>query len=367
MYPEKVYQIALSRIPQIGVVNARRLIAYTNSAAEIFRSSSLVLQKIPHIGPVLAQAISQNSILEEAEKIWMACEKAQIQTLFYTDVNYPKRLKHMYDAPILLYYQGNVDLNEERFLAVVGTRKATDYGKRTTQTLVEQSQGSQTIFVSGLAYGIDIEVHKRCLQLGIPNIAVLAGGFQHIYPAKHRKYLEELVSIGGMLSEHPLHQKPDPRFFPLRNRIIAGMTDATVVVEAAEKGGALITADYANNYHREVFAIPGNLDKVFSAGCNRLIQKNKAVIYTDFQQFCEQMNWVHAGHQLKSNVNLQWSRLTDEESEIMAFIARNGETQLETLALKMQKRVTEIAVTLLNLEFQGLLKSMPGYVYRLKN
>ncbi len=367
MYPEKVYQIALSRIPQIGVVNARRLIAYTKSAEAIFKSSSSDLQRIPHIGPVLAHSVAQQGLLEDAEKILNACEKAKIQTLFYTDANFPDRMKHMYDAPIQLYYSGNVDLNRERFLAVVGTRKATDYGRRTTHSLVEQSLGTQTTFVSGLAYGIDIEVHKHCLHLGIPNIAVLAGGFEHIYPAKHRKYLQELVSNGGILSEHPLHQKPDPRFFPLRNRIIAGMTDATVVVEAAEKGGALITADYANNYHREVFAIPGNLDKVFSEGCNRLIQKNKAVIYTDFQALCQQMNWVHVEQTIKSNRNLQWSRLTEEESEIMSFLARNGETKLDTMAWKLQKKVTDLAVTLLNLEFQGLIKSLPGYVYRLKN
>jgi len=205
------------------------------------------------------------------------------------------------------------------------------------------------------------------MHYSIPNIAVLAGGFQHIYPAKHRQYLEALVANGGILSEHPLHQKPDPRFFPLRNRIIAGMTDATVVVEAAEKGGALITADYANNYHREVFAIPGNLDKMFSAGCNRLIQKNKAVIYTDFVALCQQMNWVHEEQKLKPSKALNWSRLTESETEIMALISQNGEMNLDAIAWKLQKKVTDIAITLLNLEFQGLIKALPGYVYRLKN
>jgi DNA processing protein len=176
-----------------------------------------------------------------------------------------------------------------------------------------------------------------------------------------------LVANGGILSEHPLHQKPDPRFFPLRNRIIAGMTDATLVVEAAEKGGALITADYANNYHREVFAVPGNLDKLFSEGCNRLIQKNKAVIYTDFESICQQMNWVHEGQQIKSLKSLNWSRLTVSETEIMALLTQNGPTALDTIAWKLQKKVTDIAITLLNLEFQGLIKALPGYVYRLKN
>jgi DNA processing protein len=367
MSSELFYQIALSRIPQIGVVNARRLISYTQSAASIFKAKPEELQKIPHIGPVLAHAIFQQSILAEAESILIACEKAQIQVLFYTDKQYPDRLKQIYDAPLVLYYAGSIDLNQDRFLAVVGTRKATDYGRRMTHSLVDQSLGSQSTFVSGLAYGIDIEVHQRCMQHKIPNIAVLAGGFQHVYPAKHRKYLEDLVANGGILSEHPLHQKPDPRFFPLRNRIIAGMTDATVVVEAAEKGGALITADYANNYHREVFAVPGNVDKLFSEGCNRLIQKNKAVIYTDFKALCIQMNWEQEESQIKQSKDLSWSRLTESESEIMAHLARNGETSLEALAWMLQKKVTDIAVTLLNLEFQGLVKALPGYVYRLKS
>jgi DNA processing protein len=367
MTSELLYQIALSRIPQIGVVNARRLVSYSSSVEAIFRAKSSELQKIPHIGPVLTQAILHQNVLAEAEAIVEACIKENIKVLFYLDDAYPNRLKHIYDAPIILYYSGSIDLNQDRFLAVVGTRKATDYGRHTTKSLVEQSVGSQTVFVSGLAYGIDIEVHRTCMEHQIANIAVLAGGFQHIYPAKHRKYLEALVANGGILSEHPIHQKPDPRFFPLRNRIIAGMTDATLVVEAAEKGGALITADYANNYHREVFAVPGNLDKMFSEGCNRLIQKNKAIIYTDFSALCQQMNWVHDGHQIKSSKSLNWSRLTENETEIMALLAQNGPTGLDTIAWKVQKKVTDIAITLLNLEFQGLIKALPGYVYRLKN
>ncbi|MEK6547176.1 MAG: DNA-processing protein DprA, partial [Bacteroidota bacterium] len=215
--------------------------------------------------------------------------------------------------------------------------------------------------------GIDVEVHKTCIELQIPNVAVLAGGFNHIYPSKHKKYLDRLLMNGGILSEYPLHEKPDPRFFPLRNRIIAGMTDATVVVEAAEKGGALITADYANNYHREVFAIPGNLDKLFSEGCNRLIQKNKAIIYTDYAQLCEQMNWGNSLNNIKPSKQLSWSRLTEPETELMALLAKNGEMPLDELAWKLQKKVTEIAITLINLEFQGMVKALPGYIYRIKD
>jgi DNA processing protein len=367
MPTELFYQIALSRIPQIGVVNARRLMSYFETASSIFSANRSDLQRIPHIGPVLAESVFQKHILQEAAQILQASEQSNVRILFYLDPEYPDRLKQIYDAPIILYHQGNVNLNSECMLAVVGTRKATDYGKRVTARLVADSLGAQVTFVSGLAYGIDVEVHKSCIDLQIPNIAVLAGGFNHIYPSKHKKYLDRLLLNGGILSEHPIHEKPDPRFFPLRNRIIAGMTDATLVVEAAEKGGALITADYANNYHREVYAVPGNLEKLFSEGCNLLIQKNKAIIYTDFAQLCEQLNWGNSPNKLKPSKLLSWSRLTEPETELMALLAKNGEMPLDELAWKLQKKVTEIAITLINLEFQGMVKALPGYVYRIKN
>ena len=367
MPTELFYQIALSRIPQIGVVNARRLMSYFETASSIFSANRSDLQKIPHIGPVLAESVFQKQILLEAEQILRASDQSNTRVLFYLDPDYPDRLKQIYDAPIILYQQGNVNLNSECMLAVVGTRKATDYGKRVTARLVEDSLGVPLTFVSGLAYGIDVEVHKTCIELQVPNIAVLAGGFNHIYKKKKKKYLDRIMLNGGILSEYPLHEKPDPRFFPLRNRIIAGMTDATLVVEAAEKGGALITADYANNYHREVYAVPGNLDKLFSEGCNRLIQKNKAIIYTDFTQLCEQLNWGNTPNKIKPSKQLGWSRLTEPETELMALLAKNGEMPLDELAWKLQKKVTEIAITLINLEFQGMVKALPGYVYRIKD
>ena len=363
---EKFYQVALSRIPQIGVVNARRLISYIGSASAIFQTSRTELQKIPHIGPILAESVFQKLYLQEAEEIVRACEDREISMLFYLDKAYPDRLKHIYDAPLLLYYQGTSDLNQERSLAVVGTRKATDYGRHTTQNLVEQSLGCPTLFVSGLAYGIDIEVHRQCLAMQVENIAVLAGGFNYVYPAKHKHYLERMITHGGVLSEYPLHQKPDPRFFPLRNRIIAGMTDATIVIEAAVKGGALITADYANNYHREVFAVPGNLEKIFSEGCNELIQKHKATIFTGWNALAIQMNWLTEGDRIQSKKQMSWSRLTEDESQLMSILLKKGECSLDQLAFLVQKKVSDLAITLLNLEFQGMVKALPGYVYRIK-
>jgi DNA processing protein len=363
---EKIYQIALSILPQIGVVNARRLIAHVGSAKQIFHSSLATLQKIPHIGPVLSQAVHASGILTAAQKIWESCQKEGIQVLFYTDSNFPNRLKHIYDAPLLVYWQGSTDLNSDQILAVVGTRKASEYGKQVCRTLIRDAAAQQVLFVSGLAYGIDICMHQTCLEFRVPNIAVLAGGFHWIYPPKHRRYVEKIKQHGGILSEHPLHQKPDARFFPLRNRIIAGMSDATLVVEAAERGGALITADYANNYHREVFAVPGNIQKIFSEGCNLLIQKHKANIFTSWKALCEELNWFKDSDSIQRNKNLHWNRFTEEESALLALLHQKGELPLDEIAWNLQKNMSELALLVLNLEFQGVIKSLPGHRYVMK-
>lgn len=311
MEEEKIFQIALSLIPQIGVVNARRLVSYVGTAKQIFYSKASILQKIPHIGPAIAHEITNHAVLLEAERIYTDCLKQKIQVYFYLDQAYPFRLKQLYDAPLLLYFKGNPMFQHDKIMALVGTRKATEYGKTITYQIVRDSLDDNVLFISGLAYGIDIALHQACLELNIPTMAVLAGGFQRIYPALHSKYAFQMMEMGGIISEYPFHQKPDPRFFPLRNRIIAGMSDATIVVEAAEKGGALITAEYANNYHREVFAVPGDLHHVFSEGCNRLIQKNQAIIYTDWNMCRDMLNWQSQVPIIHKNKCLLWDQLTE--------------------------------------------------------
>lgn len=366
MEEEKVFQIALSLVPQIGIVNARRLISYLGSAKQVFHSTTSVLQKVPHVGPMIAHEVKSNLVLQEAERIYSDCIKERIQLFFYLDEGYPNRLKQLYDAPLLLYFKGNVNFQQEKVLALVGTRKATEYGKEITYQIVKESVDDDVLFVSGLAYGIDIALHQACIELNVPTIAVLAGGFQRIYPALHIKYAHQMMEMGGIISEHPFHQKPDPRFFPMRNRIIAGMSDATIVVEAAEKGGALITAEYANNYHREVFAVPGNLQKVFSEGCNRLIQKNQANIFTDWLSCKEQLNWQSNPNKIEKNKSLLWSQLTDDESQILALLHQEKVLAMDEMAWKLQKGINQLAMLLLNLEFQGFIKTLPGHRYVLK-
>lgn len=362
----KILQIALTLIPQLGDVTARRLISYVGSPEEIFKTSSRLLQKIPNIGEILSREIKQKEYLCRAEEIYTDCIKNKVFVNFYQDDSYPVRLKHLYDSPLLLYVKGINDLNQDKLLAIVGTRKATDYGKKITKDIVVESIGQDVTFISGLAYGIDICMHQICIDNHIPNIAILAGGFDFIYPFAHKKYIQQIMENGAIVSEHPIHQKPDSRYFPLRNRIIAGMSDATIVVEAAKKGGALITAEYANNYHREVYAVPGNLDKCFSEGCNMLISKHQANIYTNWNDLSLNLNWKLANNaSIQKNLLLNYDRFTELESSILAQLHQNNELPLDELAWKVQKSVSEIAVILLNLEFQGVVKAIPGHRYRL--
>lgn len=362
----KILQIALTLIPQLGDIRARKLISYIGNIETIFQTPSKLLGKIPNISELIAKEIHQKSYLKLAEEIYVDCLKNQVFVNFYLDDTYPNRLKFLYDSPLLLYSKGINELNHSKMLAVVGTRKATEYGKKVTKDLVTSSKTQNVIFVSGLAYGIDIYMHQYCIENNIPNIAVLAGGFEFIYPPEHKKHIHKILEMGSIISEHPIHQKPDARYFPLRNRIIAGMTDATIVVEAAKKGGALITAEYANNYHREVFAVPGNVDKIFSEGCNQLIAKHQANIYTDWEGLIQQLNWTEeSGIPKKTKIELNYDRFTEIESAVLAQLNQNGELPLDELAWRVQKSVSEIAVIMLNLEFQGVIKAIPGHRYKL--
>ncbi|MHA8050080.1 DNA-processing protein DprA [Aquirufa sp. ROCK-SH2] len=362
----KILQIALTLIPQLGDIRARRLISYVGSAEAIFQSNAKYLEKIPNISRTISQEIHHKSYRILAEEIYLNCQKNGVDVNFYLDDSYPSRLKYLYDSPLLLYSKGVNELNHAKMLAVVGTRKATEYGKKVTKELVLQSKVQNVVFVSGLAYGIDISMHQYCIENNIPNIAVLAGGFDFIYPYEHKKYIDKIMDLGALISEHPIHEKPDSRYFPLRNRIIAGMTDATIVVEAAKKGGALITAEYANNYHREVFAVPGNLDKTFSEGCNQLIAKHQANIYTNWESLAQHLNWSQttSANQTKL-MEFNYDRFTELESTILSQLRQNGELPLDELAWKVQKSVSEIAFIMLNLEFQGVIKAIPGHRYKL--
>ena len=366
---EKLYQIALTLTPKIGDVLVRQLISYCGSAEQAFKTPVSKLLKIPNIGQVIAQNMQNKSVLEDAWKIVQEADKQEVELLFYTDKHYPNRLKQLYDSPVLLYYKGKADLNAQRTVAIVGTRQSTDYGKQITEHIIQELSAYNPLIISGLAYGIDIIAHKSCLKNKVPTIGVMASGIDLIYPYQHKNTSIQMQELGGILTEQTFGTQPDPRFFPQRNRIIAGMADVTIVVEAAVKGGALITAEYANNYHRDVFAVPGQIGKSFSEGCNKIIKENKAQIFTSIKDVIESLNWdveVNEKSQ-KQEMALDFSKFTEEESMVMSLLHNHEEMHIDDLAWKAQIHVAKLSSLLLNLEFQGYVKSLVGKKYRVGN
>lgn len=360
------HQIALTFIPGIGDVTARSLLEHFGSAEEIFKASKKTLSEVPGIRKKAVDAILKKEGFERAEKELRFIEKFKIQLLFYTDEVYPKRLKNCYDAPVLLYYKGRADLNSSKIVSIVGTRNATAYGKELTQKLVEALKPHQVIIVSGLAHGIDGIAHKACIKHEIPTIGVMGHGLDRIYPAAHRSLAEKMLDKGGLLTEFPSETNPDRENFPKRNRIVAGLADAAIIVEAGLKGGALITAELANSYNRDVFAFPGSVNDEFSAGCNYLIKTNRANLITGIKDLEYMLGW--AANDLETVKPKQVSlklNLSEDEQAVVNVLESKGTIGIDDLSLLTKLPQSRLAVTILGLEMQGIVVSLPGKVYKL--
>jgi len=367
--PEKdlIYQIGLSLIPKIGDVTAKRLVAYLGSVEAVFKETKSKLEKIPGIGPALAKVISKKDILLKAEEELEYAEKKKIKILFYLHKDYPERLKQCEDGPILLYQLGDSNLNHSKILSFVGTRNATAYGREICEKLIAgiKERGHDAIIVSGLAYGIDVCAHKAALKEGLNTIAVLGHGLNFLYPSLHRHIAKKIIDRGCLLSEFRCAEKPEPSFFVRRNRIVAGMADATIVIESGVKGGALITADIANSYNRDVFALPGNVDNSFSAGCNKLIKSNKAALIESVEDIEYLLGWDIEETENKTIQMQLFNNLNEEELLIVDTLKTNGEMPFDHIFLQTKLPVSSVSAMLLNLEFSGVVKSLPGKVYKL--
>lgn len=354
-------EVALSCIPGVGCVLARQLYSYLGSAEAVVFAPKAKLLKVPGIGQKLATAITDNKLyLNKAEAIVAAAQKRGDRLLYFTDKEYPQRLHHIYDSPLLLHYTGTASLNPVYAIAIVGTRKATEYGKSVLDQFIPTLAAIPGLVIfSGLAYGIDIYVHRLCLQYNIPTVAVIGSGLDQIYPAVHKKTAAAMTANGGLLTEYAAGTKPAAMHFPERNRIIAGATDATIVVEAAKKGGALITADLANDYNRDVFAFPGNIiGQSFSEGCNYLIQQNKAVLLSSAEELIALMNW-DTDPTKATSPNFFPEDLSAEEKALCELL-QASDMQIDDLALKSRLPVNKVAAILINLEFRDLIKALPG-------
>ena len=361
---ELLYQIGLTLLPQIGDVLAKNLVSYCGSASAVFKAKEKQLQKIPGIGEIHARLIHQNkSVLKRAEEEVKFMERYTIKPLFFTDGDYPRRLKNCHDSPVLMYYKGNADLNAEKIVAVVGTRTPDDYGKLLTEQFVAELKGSGVLVVSGLAYGIDIAAHRASLENGLNTVGVVAHGLDRVYPGSHKAVAAKMLQQGGLLTDFMSGTNPDAVNFPKRNRIVAGMCDALVVVQSKKEGGSLITATIANSYNRDVFAFSGRAGEVLSEGCNGLIKRNKAALIEHAADLTDAMNWnVSEKKNPKKQLPLMIS-LTEEEQALAAVFKETKLLHLDDICYASGKSVSEASTILLQLEFQGLIKSKPGKMY----
>lgn len=368
---EKLYLMALSMVPQVGGITAKQLINHCGSATQVFTASTRLLERVPGVGSKLIQSIRNAGVVEKAHQEMETCQRKGIQVITYIDAGYPFRLKQIFDAPLVIYYLGTAPLDHFRVLSIVGTRKATAYGMQIVQELVAALSSYNVLVISGLAYGIDICAHRLALSYGIPTIGVMASGLDIIYPSVHRKEASAMIQQGGLLTEHSLGCKPDPRKFPARNRLIAGLSDAIVVVEAAERGGALITANLANDYDREVFAVPGSWQQPYSRGCNHLIKDHKAHILTKPEDLVLMMEWDQptsntAKPASQHKVKVDHLSLDTQEKAVVKFLQEsNQEVMLDKISWKTQIPIYQLASVLLQLEFKGLIKVYPGKKFKI--
>lgn len=359
---ERIYRLGLTFLEGAGSVISKKLIAYCGSAEAVFSQSKKALEKIPGIGTEKARKISQQSSLLRAEEELNKILKKGLSMHFYLDENYPRRLKHCDDGPLLLFSKGKINFNLEKCVSMVGTRNATAYGVDFTRKLVEDLAGQDPLIISGLAYGIDISAHKAALKNSVETIAVLAHGLDKLYPAVHRKFADEIMEKGGLVSEFPIGTPALRDNFPARNRIIAGMSDAIIVVESAFKGGSMITAEFGNNYNRDVFAVPGRVTDGYSEGCNRLIKTHNAHIFTGVADLEYIMGWKKT--EKKAVQRKVFIDLTQEEEKLLGLLKISSDT-IDNISLKSEMTMSSTSSILLNLEFSGLVRCLPGKVYEL--
>ncbi|MCB9224600.1 MAG: DNA-processing protein DprA [Crocinitomicaceae bacterium] len=360
---ERQYQIALSLLNGLGPVTAKHLVESIGSLEGVFKEKESNFRHIHGLRLENGQQLEREKALIRAEQELEFIEKNNVQLYFYQDINYPKLLRQCLDAPIVLYAMGKLNFNQKN-IAIVGTRKSTIYGKKMTDDLVEDLAPHQVQIISGLAHGIDKAAHEAAIHNHLPTIGVLGHGLDSMYPAAHRQLAKKMLENGGVVTEFISGTIGDPINFPKRNRIVAGLSEATVVVESSETGGSMITANLANDYNREVFAFPGQADKESSKGCNNLIKRSKAHMITSAQDLIEELGW-EIKEQAISQVEQQIADLNSAEQELISVFRTKGELDIDTLGETIGMNSSSLSIHLFNLEMKGLISTLPGKRYRI--
>ena len=368
---EQMYSIALTMVPGIGHIGAKHLIDGMGNAVDVFRLRKEIPERIPEVSQRVIEALDCPQAVLRAEQEYEFIRKNRISCLSFHDEAYPSRLRECEDAPVVLFFKGNADLNSLHILNMVGTRNATDYGTQICASFLRDLKAvcPDVLVVSGLAYGIDIHAHREALANELPTAGVLAHGLDRIYPHVHRKTAVDMLEKGGLLTEFLSGTNPDRHNFISRNRIVAGMCDATIVIESAEKGGSLITAELAEGYHRDCFAFPGRMSDEYSKGCNRLIRDNKASLLLSAEDFVQAMGW-NMQTTLSEKVSVQRSlfiELSEEEQKIVAILEKLGNLQINSLVVEADIPVNKMTALLFELEMKGVIRVLAGGMYQLLN
>lgn len=355
--------LRLQNVPNIGDITAKKLIAHCGGPEAVFSEKLLHLEKIEGIGTLMLRGLQDRQHLEAAQREMAYLRKHAIEWSYFMDADYPAYLKHCIDGPILLFKRGQVDFETNRTISIVGTRNVTSYGLNFCEELVAQLAPLNPTIVSGYAYGVDICAHKAAIKNGLQTIGCLAHGLNQTYPPSHARFNQDMEKKGGFVTEFWSTSKPDRENFLRRNRIIAGLSVATVVIESAEKGGSLVTADIACSYNRDVFAVPGRSSDSFSVGCNNLIKQQKAHMLTSPADLVYMLGWDLELPKSKPVQKQLFVELDPYEESIYGFLQKTGKQQLDSISLKCELPVYRVSSTLLNMEMKGVIRPLPGKLY----
>lgn len=364
---EVYYALALLQVEGVGEILAKKLIQKCGSAEAVFSTKKSQLQKIDGIGVILAKNLQDKTIFKKAAAEIAFMERENIGATCFHNSNYPEKLKHCMDSPVVLFQTGAINYENRKIISIVGTRQITTYGMEFTKKLIEDLAPLNPIIVSGFAYGVDIYAHQTAMNCDLQTIGVLAHGFDQIYPKVHKKYMAQMEENGGFLSEFWSGTNPDRENFIKRNRIVAGISEATIVIESAERGGSLVTANLANDYNRDVFAVPGRITDKYSKGCNNLIKTQRANLLTSAADLIYMLNWnINANDATKSTIQKQlFIDLEPEEQLIFDYLQKTNSEVMDIIALECNIPIYKISSILLNMELKGIIRPLPGKIFEL--
>ena len=356
------YLLALQRIDGVGDIMAKKQLTHLGSAEAIFKAKASQLAGIDGIGSVLLKNLKDKTVFEKASNELEFIKANDINVAYFQDENYPERLKQCIDGPLLLFTSGNIDLKNRRIISIVGTRQITSYGTEFCRKLIEDLAVLDPIIVSGFAYGVDIVAHQMAMEYDLQTIGVVAHGLNQIYPKTHKKYVAKVEQNGGFMTEFWSSSNPDKENFVKRNRIVAGMSEATIVIESADRGGSLITANMANDYNRDVFAVPGRVTDKYSQGCNNLIKTQKANLLTSAADLVYILNWDIQKDSKPVQKQL-FVTLDDEEQKVYDYLLKTGKELMDIIALRCDFPIYKISGMLLNMELKGVIRPLPGKLF----